>query len=216
MPDTSLNSSKHHLNTTANVRHTKVQQEKKTKFVKSRFAQAIAAPATSGVRHSTDKPHWTAHTQPSKMCDNLNTGRVRCDVCRTINLAKHVKPNPDMQMYDKCSPPVKVDCGRVTQLPLNPTCIRVCTKEEYNLKKGGKKIAGILVGAVYFTYSQGVWGEQRDVTECIRRWQEYVRSINTRRPPTFDSCGKVIVFRDLKSYICYQELVCANSCDKPV
>lgn len=55
------------------------------------------------------------------------------------------------------------------------------------------KQAGILVGSVYFTYSQGVWGDQQDVTECIKRWQEYIRSINTRRPPTFDQCGNVIV-----------------------
>lgn len=53
--------------------------------------------------------------------------------------------------------------------------------------------AGILVGSVYFTCSQGVWGNQQDVTECLKRWQEYARSINTRRPPTFDHCGKVVV-----------------------
>lgn len=49
------------------------------------------------------------------MCENLNTSHVRCDVCRTINLAKHVKPNPDMQMYDKCSPAEKIDCVRCTR-----------------------------------------------------------------------------------------------------
>lgn len=38
-------------------------------------------------------------------CDNLKHERVRCDVCRTINLAKHLKrPKPDMQMYEKCAP----------------------------------------------------------------------------------------------------------------
>ncbi|CAH2045941.1 unnamed protein product, partial [Iphiclides podalirius] len=52
--------------------------------------------------------------------------------------------------------------------------------------------AGILVGTAYFTYAQGVWGDQNDVTECIRRWQEYIRSINTRKPPIFDQCGNVI------------------------
>lgn len=53
--------------------------------------------------------------------------------------------------------------------------------------------AGLLAGAVYFTYKQGIWGDQQDVTECIKRWREYVRSINTRRPPTFDSKGCVVV-----------------------
>ncbi|KAJ0173801.1 hypothetical protein K1T71_010950 [Dendrolimus kikuchii] len=141
------------------------------------------------------------------MCENQD--RVKCDVCRTINLAKHVKqPKPDMQMYEKCSPVEKMPCSRVTELPLNPTCIKVCTREEYKMKRSkpivprlpyyahGKLMyvvkAGILVGSVYFTYTQGVWGDQQDVTECIRRWQEYVRSINTRRPPTFDQCGNVI------------------------
>ena len=48
------------------------------------------------------------------MCENLNPDRVRCDACRTINLAKHVShPKPDMQMYDKCSPAHKVYCPRV-------------------------------------------------------------------------------------------------------
>lgn len=29
--------------------------------------------------------------------------RLKCDVCRTINLAKHLKhPKPNMQMYEKC------------------------------------------------------------------------------------------------------------------
>lgn len=53
--------------------------------------------------------------------------------------------------------------------------------------------AGILAGALYWTVRQGVWGDQQDVTETVRRWQEYIRSINTRRPPTFDKCGNVIV-----------------------
>lgn len=57
--------------------------------------------------------------------------------------------------------------------------------------------AGIIVGSLYFTYTQGVWGDQRQVTECIRRWQEYYRSINTRRPPVFDKCGNVIVSTSL-------------------
>ncbi|XP_047994776.1 uncharacterized protein LOC125232966 isoform X2 [Leguminivora glycinivorella] len=52
--------------------------------------------------------------------------------------------------------------------------------------------AGLLAGAVYFTYTQGVWGDQRDVNEAIARWQEYIRSMNTRRPPIFDKCGHVI------------------------
>ncbi|XP_050354443.1 uncharacterized protein LOC126776185 [Nymphalis io] len=144
------------------------------------------------------------------MCENLSPDRIRCEACRTINLAKHINhPKPDMQIYDKCSPIQKIECSRVTELPLHPTCIKVCTKEEYNLRKSGKKPvlpkmpyahgklmyavkAGILVGAVYFTHTQGIWGDQQDVTECIRRWQEYIRSINTRRPPTFDQCGNVI------------------------
>ncbi|CAH2094312.1 unnamed protein product [Euphydryas editha] len=154
------------------------------------------------------------------MCENLNPDRIRCEACRTINLAKHINhPKPDMQMYDKCSPTQKVECARVTELPLHPTCIKVCTKEEYNFKKSGKKVAlpkmppyghgklmyavkaGILVGAVYFTYTQGVWGDQQDVTECIRRWQEYIRSINTRRPPTFDQCGHVIKKESTESLV---------------
>ncbi|XP_072929525.1 uncharacterized protein [Epargyreus clarus] len=146
------------------------------------------------------------------MCENLSPDRIRCEACRTINLAKHIKqPKPDMQIYDKCSPTQRVECARVTELPLHPTCIKVCSKEEYKLKKSGKRLtmpkmtlpyghgrlmyavkAGILVGAVYFTYTQGVWGDQQDVTECIRRWQEYLRSINTRRPPVFDQCGNIV------------------------
>lgn len=135
--------------------------------------------------------------------------RVKCDVCRTINLARHVKhPKPDMQMYEKCTPAEKF-CVRGDP-PLHPTCIKVCTKEEYKMKKSGQSVviprkphyahgkllyavkAGIVVGSLYFTYTQGVWGDQRQVTECIRRWQEYFRSINTRRPPIFDKCGNVI------------------------
>ncbi|XP_038206962.1 uncharacterized protein LOC119828782 [Zerene cesonia] len=146
------------------------------------------------------------------MCENLNPDRIRCEPCRTINLAKHVKqPKTDMQIYEKCSPTQKFDCPRVTELPLHPTCIKVCTREEYEARKCGRTLelpkigpvyahgklmyavkAGILVSAVYFTYTQGIWGNQQDVTECIRRWQEYIRSINTRRPPTFDHCGNVI------------------------
>ncbi|CAG9789104.1 unnamed protein product [Diatraea saccharalis] len=147
------------------------------------------------------------------MCENLKADRIRCEACRTINLAKHVKyPKPDMQLYDKCSPAQRIDCSQIPELPIRPTCIKVCTKEEYNLRKSGKKTvtkipvpyyphgklmyavkAGILVGAVYFTYTQGIWGNQQDTTECIRRWQEYFRSINTRRPPSFDQCGRIIV-----------------------
>ncbi|KAM3958096.1 uncharacterized protein ACR2FA_007890 [Aphomia sociella] len=166
------------------------------------------------------------------MCENLKTDRIRCEACRTINLAKHVKhPKPDMQIYEKCSPAETLDCARVTELPLNPTCIKVCSKEEYQLRKSGKKLtmpkmplpyehgklmyavkAGILVGAVYFTYTQGVWGGQQDVTECIRRWQEYIRSINTRRPPIFDKCGNVIRKENSESvlapfYSMYKEVV---------
>ncbi|KAJ8713840.1 hypothetical protein PYW08_007460 [Mythimna loreyi] len=143
-------------------------------------------------------------------CDNLKQERIRCDVCRTINLAKHLKrTKPDMQIYEKCTPSEKF-CPASPHHPLTPTCIKVCSKEEYKIRKGGKTVAlpsiphyvhgklmyaikaGIIVGSIYFTYTQGVWGDQRDVTECVRRWQEYVRSINTRRPPVFDQCGNVI------------------------
>lgn len=65
------------------------------------------------------------------------------------------------------------------------------------LTTGPPSQAGILIGAVYFTYTQGVWGSQQESTECIRRWQEYLRSLNTRRPPNFDRCGNVIV-----RYVC--------------
>ncbi|KAI8425351.1 hypothetical protein MSG28_007112 [Choristoneura fumiferana] len=154
-----------------------------------------------------------------------------CEACRTINLAKDPKLKPDMQMYDKCSPTKKIDCGRVTELPIKPTCIKVCTKEEYHeMRMGGKKVvkvgplgyghgkmmyaikAGLLVGAVYFTYTQGVWGDQQDVTECMARWSEYVRSLNTRRPPVFDACGKVIRKENPESiiaplYSMYKEFV---------
>ncbi|XP_034833820.1 uncharacterized protein [Maniola hyperantus] len=144
------------------------------------------------------------------MCENLKPDRIKCEGCRTINLAKTGShPKPDMQMYDKCSPSQRIDCPQVAESPIHPTCIKVCSKEEYNLKKSPKKAAkiplpyahgklmyavkaGLLVGTVYFTYSQGVWGDQQDVTECVRRWQEYIRSINTRRPPVFDQCGNVI------------------------
>ncbi|XP_023952978.2 uncharacterized protein LOC112056729 [Bicyclus anynana] len=144
------------------------------------------------------------------MCEDLKPDRIRCEACRTINLAKAgSQPKPDMQMYEKCSPTKRLVCPPVAEFPVQPTCIKVCSKEEYNMKKSPKKVtkiplpyahgklmyavkAGILVGSVYFTYSQGVWGNQQDVTECIRRWQEYIRSINTRRPPVFDQCGKVI------------------------
>ncbi|CAB3246347.1 unnamed protein product [Arctia plantaginis] len=142
------------------------------------------------------------------MCDK---NRVSCDVCRTINLAKHVKqPKPEMHIYDKCTPVQKFVCPTVTELPLKPTCIKICTKEEYKIRKTGHKPlqykppyyghgkcmyavkAGILAGSIYFTYTQGIWGDQREVTECLRRWSEYIRSLNTRRPPTFDHCGNVI------------------------
>ncbi|CAG4931106.1 unnamed protein product [Parnassius apollo] len=142
------------------------------------------------------------------MADN----KVKCEPCRTINLAKHVNQlKPDMQIYEKCMPTQKIECSRVTELPIHPTCLKVCTKEEYSMLQSGKKHAspkmsvpyahgklmyavkaGILVGAVYFTYAQGVWGNQQDVTECVRRWQEYMRSINTRRPPVYDRCGHVV------------------------
>ncbi|XP_075982759.1 uncharacterized protein LOC142980997 [Anticarsia gemmatalis] len=152
------------------------------------------------------------------MCESKK--RASCDVCRTINLAKHVNaPKPDMQQYDKCVPVNKFPCPRVTELPLNPTCIKVCSKEEYKIRKSGSKPlapkmpyyvhgklmyavkAGILIGSVYFTYTQGVWGDQRDVTECLKRWSEYIRSLNTRRPPAFDHCGKVIKKESVESLI---------------
>ncbi|PZC74554.1 uncharacterized protein LOC110379533 [Helicoverpa armigera] len=139
----------------------------------------------------------------------IKTERVRCDVCRTINLAKHLKhPKPDMQMYEKCAPREKF-CPQ-PDIPLHPTCIKVCSRHEYKMKKSGQTVAiprmpyyvhgkllyaikaGIIVGSLYFTYTQGVWGDQREVTECLRRWSEYLRSINTRRPPVFDQCGNVI------------------------
>lgn len=48
------------------------------------------------------------------MCENLKPDRVRCEPCRTINLAKAGShPKPDMQMYDKCSPTQRMDCPRV-------------------------------------------------------------------------------------------------------
>ncbi|XP_060805305.1 uncharacterized protein LOC106129496 [Amyelois transitella] len=166
------------------------------------------------------------------MCENLKQDRIRCEACRTINLAKHVKhPKPDMQIYEKCTP--EKICVPVQEVPLNPTCIKVCDKEEFKLRKSGKakKIAmpkmplpyahgklmyavkaGILVGAVYFTYTQGVWGDQQDVSECLRRWSEYIRSINTRRPPSFDLCGNVIKKESTESilapiYLMYKEVV---------
>ncbi|XP_053613908.1 uncharacterized protein LOC128677230 [Plodia interpunctella] len=166
------------------------------------------------------------------MCDNQNVkaDRIRCEACRTINLAKHAQhPKVDMQIAEKCVPG-KV-CLPVTELPLNPTCIKVCDREEYLLRHSGKPLtvpkppipyahgklmygvkAGILVGAVYFTYTQGIWGDQQDVTECLRRWSEYVRSINTRRPPSFDLCGNVIKKENPESifapiYMMYKEVI---------
>lgn len=41
------------------------------------------------------------------MCENENVkiDRMRCEACRTINLAKHSEhPKPDMQVYNKCTP----------------------------------------------------------------------------------------------------------------
>lgn len=32
------------------------------------------------------------------------------------------------------------DTISVSELALNPTCIKVCTREEYNLRKSGKKL----------------------------------------------------------------------------
>ncbi|XP_028165925.1 uncharacterized protein LOC135080751 [Ostrinia nubilalis] len=166
------------------------------------------------------------------MCDNLKADRIRCEACRTINLAKQIRQQkPDMQIYDKCTPAAKIDCSRIPEMAINPTCIKVCTREEYKLRKSGKKLtmpkmplpyghgklmyavkAGLLVGAVYFTYTQGVWGDQQDVTECIRRWQEYLRSINTRRPPTFDQRGCVVKKDNNESllaplYMLYKDIV---------
>ncbi|CAK1583353.1 unnamed protein product [Parnassius mnemosyne] len=152
----------------------------------------------------------------------MGDNKVKCEPCRTINLAKHVRqPKPDMQVYEKCTPTQKIECSRVTELPIHPTCLKVCTKEEYCMLQSGKKYAlpkkmsvpyahgklmyavkaGILVGAVYFTYTQGVWGDQQDVTECIRRWQEYMRSINTRRPPVYDRCGNVVREENAESFL---------------
>ncbi|XP_026315022.1 uncharacterized protein LOC113226565 isoform X2 [Hyposmocoma kahamanoa] len=97
------------------------------------------------------------------------------------------------------------------KMPMNPACIKVCSKEEYWKRVRGIKPpkpplphighgkiiylvkAGILAGSLYWTVRQGVWGDQQDVTETMRRWQEYIRSINTRRPPAFDKCGNVIL-----------------------
>lgn len=84
--------------------------------------------------------------------------------------------------------------------------------------------AGILAGSLYWTVRQGVWGDQQDVTETMRRWQEYIRSINTRRPPTFDKCGNVVVSYTLSQLHKYQihpyeifllslKQPVANSCD---
>ncbi|XP_063539291.1 uncharacterized protein LOC134748437 [Cydia strobilella] len=157
------------------------------------------------------------------MCDNQNVkaDRIRCEACRTINLATDkYNPKPSMELYNKCTPVRKPDCGgRFTELPLNPTCIRVCPRHEVLARMKGElppkmcpvpyghgKLmyavkAGLLVGAVYFTYTQGVWGDQRDVTEAIARWQEYIRSMNTRRPPVFDKCGLVIKKENPESII---------------
>lgn len=66
------------------------------------------------------------------MCENLKPDRVRCEPCRTINLAKAGShPKPDMQMYDKCSPAQRIDCPRVAgnivfSLPTSPTTIAYC------------------------------------------------------------------------------------------
>ncbi|XP_049878076.1 uncharacterized protein LOC126375221 [Pectinophora gossypiella] len=162
-------------------------------------------------------------------CANLKPDRMRCEAARTINMAKYIQQHkPNMQIYEKCVPPPP-PCISLPEMPVNPTCIRVCNKEEYKLRTCPPKIslphvpighgklmyavkAGLLVGAVYFTYSQGVWGDQQDVTECARRWQEYMRSFNTRRPPNFDKCGKVIVKETTDSliaplYAIYKELV---------
>lgn len=47
------------------------------------------------------------------MCDKKVA--VRCDVCRTINLAKDVRfPKADMVKYGKCTPTMEPDCGQFT------------------------------------------------------------------------------------------------------
>ncbi|XP_047513222.1 uncharacterized protein LOC125055051 isoform X2 [Pieris napi] len=84
------------------------------------------------------------------MCENLDPNRLRCEPCRTINLAKHIKqPKPNMQVYEKCSPMHKFDCPRVTELPLHPTCIKVCTKEEYEARTCPGKVQVPKIGPVY-------------------------------------------------------------------
>lgn len=94
---------------------------------------------------------------------------------------------------------------------LGISCLLVMIETILNCMRYLSPQAGILVGAVYFTYSQGVWGDQQDVTECLRRWAEYIRSINTRRPPTFDQCGKVIVRKILLKFQPYHYIMRFNT-----
>lgn len=146
------------------------------------------------------------------MCENLKADRVRCGGCKTINLANTAShPKPNMEVYEKpCTPPVKMEC-KPPDLVVHPTCIKVCSKDELKLCQQGKSMplpkrpviaphgkiaylvkAGILVGTAFFTYNQGVWGEQAQAVECWSRWKEYMKSINSRQPPTFDACGNVV------------------------
>ncbi|CAG9105963.1 unnamed protein product [Plutella xylostella] len=165
------------------------------------------------------------------MGDNKNKCQPKCpppcEPCRTINLAKPIKMDkPDMGMYEKDCSGIKVQCPQPDR-PLRPTCIKVCTNENEKGKgvprpppppyyAHGKLMwgvkAGILAGAIYFTYKQGVWGDQREAMECLDRWSEYAKSLNTRRPPQFDKCGNVIKTEGGVSllqpvYIIYKEII---------
>ncbi|GBP58395.1 hypothetical protein EVAR_40965_1 [Eumeta japonica] len=53
--------------------------------------------------------------------------------------------------------------------------------------------ACVLATVTWWTWNEGVWGDQRDAAECAARWREYIEAIHTRRPPAYDRCGRVIV-----------------------
>lgn len=65
------------------------------------------------------------------MCENENVkiDRMRCEACRTINLAKNIQyPKPDMQVYNKTCTPAPPPCIPITgtYIPLySPICKRI-------------------------------------------------------------------------------------------